>query len=118
MGCKASGDGVAVVGFCESREMSSERDHWSGRCVEWPLESAPEMKGLSSSHISPVGTVRWLSGVCGVVCGGGQSGEDQEETAHKWLPVRTYELEHTPRYLRLFPLDPKHRIVRRDPSKC
>lgn len=62
-----------------SREMGSERDHWSGKCDEWPLENTQRVKGLSSGHISPVGVVWWLSGVRGIICSGRQSDEDQEK---------------------------------------
>jgi hypothetical protein len=63
MRCMTPGVVLPVVKFRASRKMSSERDRWSGRCDERPLENMLGVKGLSSSHISPVGTVWWLSGV-------------------------------------------------------
>lgn len=65
--------------------MSSEPDHWSERCDERPLENALEAKGLSSTHMPPVGTVWWLGGRCGMIRSGGQSDEDQEKATHSWL---------------------------------
>lgn len=41
-----------------------------GGCDEWPLENALEVEGLSSSNVSPVGVVWWLSGRGGMICSG------------------------------------------------
>lgn len=49
-----------VVEFRESREMNGERDCWSEEYDGWTLENALEMKALSSGHVSPVRSVRWL----------------------------------------------------------
>jgi len=43
------------------------------------------LKGLSSSHISPVGVVWRLSGVRGMVWGGRRSDEDQGKATGDWL---------------------------------
>lgn len=39
----------------------------NGRCDGWLSEDAVEMKELSSGHVSPVSTVRWLSGGSGTI---------------------------------------------------
>ena len=45
-----------------------------------------------------------------------QSDEDLEESDTR--NGSTHELERIPRYLRLFPLDPKCHIASRDPIEC
>ena len=75
------------------------------------------MGALSSGHVSPVCIVWWLIGGGGMIyIGAGESDENDEEENDDRLG--THELERTPRYLRLFPWDPKYRIASKGPSKC
>lgn len=76
---------MPVVGLREWREMSGERDHWSGRCDEWPLANALGAYDLSSCHISPVGIVWRLGSRGGMICGGEQRIEDHEKERDDWL---------------------------------
>ena len=71
---------IPVVKIRALREMSSECDRWSGRCDEGFLENMPGVKGLSSSHISPEGTVWRLSGVGGMICRAMRIGRKREKT--------------------------------------